>query len=569
MVAVRNIGLILSLLSAYFTWAQKPYVEIFVEPGCVEVGEQFNVIVKSNVSGEININFPEAFEQGFNVMNRMEQDFDGNTGEMVTFFFHGRSGSLNREGKFTFGPAYITKGKKVYSSNKITVKAKAESTSENPELNILQLRKPAVGVIEVSKNTVYAGEALVVNSKIISQFKPSHYDSYRSFTFSPTIDVHDLETGLQPTVNVVRYGNQERYSFENDKAVVFASATGKVKIEPFIMTLQSGFEGYEVRSRKNHFTVLPLPKGAPKDFTGGVGNFYLSSNLDGSSYKQGEMVTFTLTISGAGNLHDISKPKVNFGDDFKLYGDPKVIEKFSFTENGAEGSIQIVYHLQAVKSGKLQLPRISMSYFDPNTEKYTSTDLKSTTVEVEKDPNFIVQNTAEVNTGEIQIDRFNDEKSAGKGIFSSTTAKWVGVSTPIVLAFLFLMFRKKKEENDEPKITKTAVEPDLAPKIQSEEFLSVLAAHANNGNDLAFFTQLSKDLQKSVSQAAKNDVDWVLSLEERKQYFEIKGFSQEFQKDYFNLQQTCELCRYGCQIPDRDLHFYLDQAKDIFTTLEV
>lgn len=569
MVAMRYFSLLVTVLTACYSWAQKPYVEIRVEPSNVEVGEQFNVIVKSNVSGEINIQFPKAFEQGYNVMNRMEQEFDGNSGEMTTFFFHGRSGSLNQEGKFTFGPAFITKGKKVYKSNKVTVTAVGETSHPSPDLNVIQMRKPAIGIIEVSKNKVYAGEALVVNSRIISQFKPTHYESYKSFTFSPTVDAHELGADQQPMVELIQVGRQNRFAFDNDKTVIFANVTGKIKIEPFVMTLQSGFEGYEVRSHKNTFTVIPLPKGAPRDFTGGVGVFQISSALDEKVVKQGEMVTFTVTIKGYGNLHDISKPKIDFGKDFKLYGDPKLEDDYAFTTKGADGEIRIIYHLQVIGAGNLSLPEVSMSYFDPNEEKYKSTQADNLELEVEKNPDFVVQDQSSADKGEMQMDRYNTAETSTESFLSSPTAKWVGISTPLVLALLFLFFRKKKEEDPKPKNTKISEnkEPEITP-VSSQEFLSVLQALANNGNGLPFFTQLSRDLQIAVSQTAHNDPNWILSLEERKQFFQAKGFSDEFQKNYFELQQTCELCRYGCQVPDSDLNTYVDKAKSIFETLE-
>ncbi len=571
MVMMRYIGILITLLTSYFAWSQKPYVEIKVEPRRVEVGEQFTVIVKSNVSGDIEINLPKEFEQGYNILNRMEQEYDGNTGELVTYFFHGRTGTLSKAGKYTFGPAMIKANGHVYRSNKVNVRATEESDTADKGFGV-GFSKPAFGIIEASKTKVYAGEAFTVQCKVVSKFKPTHYDSYRPFNFDPAADQHKLGANTQPMVDMGTFRGERRYMFDHDKQVVFLNSPGKVLIHPFSLTLQVSYQGYEVRSKRNHIKVLPLPKGAPKTFTGGVGQFKIKSSCENKTVKQGDVIVFTVILSGNGNLHDMNRPKINFGDHFQIYGDPEIKEKFSYTSRGAEGETHIIYHLQAMKAGQAKFNPIQLSYFDPAAEEYKTVSDQPANIEIETNPDFVVEKKDQPTAKEARIDRFNsDSKDSEGGFLSSKTAKWIGIgiSTPLCLALLFLFFRKRKEDEQKviAKQTETAVEAQ-APKIPSTEFLSVLQAHANNGNELPFFTQLSSDLRKASSQAAKNDPDWVLSNDDLKSFFTQKGYSQEFQNDFFSLQQTCELCRYGCQKPEADLNIYLTKAKTIFETLE-
>lgn len=570
MVITRLFSLLFSLLSAAYVWSQKPYVEIFVEPDNVEVGEHFNVVVKSNISGEIEIKFPKEFEQGYNVMNRMEQDYDGNSGEIITYFFHGRSGLLNAEGKFTFGPALIKKGNKVYRSNKVTVYATIEPHPNDSKISANILNKPACGAIELSKEKVYVGEALVVKSKVFSQFKPTHYDSYRSYIFEPAADQHKLKETDEPLVEYGVFKGKRRFSFEHDQQVVFLNNPGRIKVEPFVMTLQSGFDGFEVRSRRNHIKVLPLPAGAPASFSGGVGHFLIKGEMDKSSIKQGDVLNYTLVISGNGNLHDINKPKINFGEFFELYGDPEIHENFKFTTKGAEGEIRYVYHLRAVKSGTAKIGQTHLSYFDPSAEIYKTVKTSSFQTEIQENPDFIVKDQSVSSTSEAKIERFNTqpETETSEGVFSHKAVKWISISAPFCLAFLFLLFRKKKKDEKRPSTSASETNDMPFQKVSSQEFLSVLQSHVNNGNELPFFTQLAKDLQVAVSQAAKNDPTWVLSKAEKQSFFGSKNLSPEFQSAFFTLEQTCELCRYACQKPESDLELYLDKAKYIFETLE-
>jgi hypothetical protein len=567
---IRYIGILFSLMSAFFALSQKPYVELIVQPADVEIGEAFNVIVKSNISGEINIDFPANYNQGYNVMNSMEQDFDGNTGEVVTFYFHARTGSISKEGKYTLGPAYVRKGNKVYRSNKVQVTANPKGTESNESVEASLFRKPACGSILLSKDKVYEGEPVLVQSKVIARFKPTHYDAYRSYGIESGADQHKLTGPQEIIVRNEKKGNKEHFIFELDKQVVFFNNPGRIKINPFEMTLQSGFEGFQINSKKNYIRVVPLPKNAPASFSGGVGEFSITSSFDRTNLKQGEIATLTLNISGSGNLHDITNPKLNLPPELKMYGDPERKEKFNFTEKGAEGNIQVQYHLQIVQDGDINFPAIAFAYFDPNSEKYITKYSKSTNLSVEKDPSFVMATNVENNkeAGTSKIEHYNTENSEEKSIFSNPVVKWIGISTPFCLAFLFLFIRAKKTKNETEKIVATKEELQ-APivKIDYNEWLSVLQSHVDTGNTLPFFTQLSKNLQNSVSQAARGDINWVLSREEIKEFFVQKNLPIDFQNDFFSLQQTCELCRYGCQVPDQDLNTYMNKAKTIFSTL--
>jgi hypothetical protein len=566
---IKYISILFSLMSALFALSQKPHVELIVQPSNVEVGEPFNVIVKSNLTGEINIEFPANYEQGYNVMNSMEQDFDGNTGDVVTFYFHARTGSISKEGKYTFGPAYVRKGNKVFRSNKVTITANERVSESNESVEISLFRKPACGAILVSKNKVYQGEPVVVEAKVTARFKPTHYDAYRSYSIQSGADQHKINGPQEILVRNENKGNKERFVFELDKQVVFFNNPGRIQIDPFEMTLQSGFDGVQISSKKNYIRVVPLPKNAPNSFIGGVGEFEVTSSFKRSELKQGEVTTFTIIISGKGNLHDVVNPKLSLPPELKMYGDPERVEKFSFTEKGAHGTIQIQYHLQVIKDGDIKFPALAMTYFDPNSEKYITKYGSPSRLIVEKNPSFILANEAiskENNTNQIQ--NYYSQETTPKSIFSNSTVKWIGISTPFCLAFLFLLFKVKKNKKKQPVISITPeISAKVVERVHPNEWLSILQSNADMGNVVPFFTQLSKNLQNSISQAAYGDLNWVLSREETKDFFNQKQLSSDFQSNFFNLMQTCELCRYGCQTPEEDLNKYLDRAKSIFNTL--
>ena len=83
--------------------------------------------------------------------------------------------------------------------------------------------------------------------------------------------------------------------------------------------------------------IYPLPTGKPADFSGGVGEFNISSSINSKELKTNDAITIKLGISGTGNLKLISNPEIKFPDDFEVY-DPKVDNQVRLTREGLTGN---------------------------------------------------------------------------------------------------------------------------------------------------------------------------------------------------------------------------------------
>ena len=72
-------------------FGQKPIVKLEIEPRSVQIGDEIVVTVKTNVQGEIDIDFPSAFVNGYAVMNGMEQEMDYNTGRVISLYYYSQN----------------------------------------------------------------------------------------------------------------------------------------------------------------------------------------------------------------------------------------------------------------------------------------------------------------------------------------------------------------------------------------------------------------------------------------------------------------------------------------------
>jgi hypothetical protein len=434
--------LFIALFWPLYLLSQKPSIQLEIDPKVIVTNDVFSITVRSNINGEIEIELPDEYIHGYNVMNGMEQDVDYATGKIITYYYVSQTGTFRKPGTYKIGPAILKKGAKTFKSNTVSIQVNRESgsgTKEN-DLTAKQLRQPAFGIIKTSSSKIYAGEPLVVNAKIYSRFDPTHLESYKSYTVPGALEKHDLMGGSSRIVVEEEYVKRSLfYTFEHDKKVVFPEGTGKLIIDPFRLILRRGLDGVPITSSPESVEILPLPRKAPATFTGGVGEFSINRTISPVKTKEGDVITVELTVKGTGNLHAIDQPKLNLPAECSIYGDPIIKEDFIFGDKGAEGSIAITYHVKVNTSGKLNLPGTAFSYFDPNKEKYITIRSTADEITIDQNPNL---NTKD------EFTEFNasNEGSAGQTTIKTgpqsqsgnenTWSKWLLIGTPISLLLI-------------------------------------------------------------------------------------------------------------------------------------
>lgn len=562
---------ILFCFVAFYTAAQKPIVILEVEPKEAEVGEILTITVKSNVQGEIDIDFPSGFVHGYNVMNGMEQEIDYSTGKVVSFYYFSQTGAMPKSGTFKIGPAYVKKGNKVYRSNVVNITINKENTvSSGDELSSKQLRQPAFGVIEKSKSVIYEGEPLILNAKVYAQFNASHLENYQEYTMDGVLDKHDISNASRIMVEEEKIKRKTFYTFVHDKKVVFPTGTGTMTIDPFKLILRRGFESLPLTSSSTTVEVKPLPGNVPKDFIGAVGQFEISRELKTSEFKQGDVLTMIVEVSGHGNLQNILEPKLNLPRGFVIYGDPIVKEDFVYGSRGAEGKISYEYNIQITRYGKLTLPETVISYFDPTKEKYIQVASGMDVLNVEKNEQFkatlsdtstIASTPTEVTVSPLRRDEGN---KLTPNILYNSPIFWLGVSSPMLLAFILGLWWKKKEEK-----SIVGEQKQVRHKTQMEiQLLFIEAEHALKQGDFNnYYNFIEKGIQRSMALYLKHDDTLVLSKAE------IFSMLKEQKIDTYKIQAlqevytACEYARYGMGQSSEDHEKVVVSAKEVIQSI--
>jgi len=228
-------------------------------------------------------------------------------------------------------------------------------------------------------------------------------------------------------------------------------------IDPFEAFFNGGSGYVEVKKKivapGVEIQVDPLPD-RPANFSGGVGKFNISAQLNKTETKANDPVSLRVIVSGTGNLKLIKQPVVNFPKDFDKY-DAKITDKTKLTVNGVEGSM--IYDILAVPrhQGKYEIPPIEFTYYDTSAHKYVTVKSEGFTLNVAKGSgtasvsDFTGQEDLQMLGKDIRHIKMGDSRQHSlNDFFFGSTGYWVALAfLALVFVSLFVVFRQRAIEN--------------------------------------------------------------------------------------------------------------------------
>jgi len=249
-----------------------------------------------------------------------------------------------KEGTFTIGPATINVDGSTYRSNAVQIKVispdqipksqaqqeAGKSGSSSPTIKSTDAFIRAI----VSKNTMYEQEGFTVTFRLYTTLNVVDFGKIEFPEFEGFM-VEEIELPMNQQLKIEQYNGKSYYTADLRKTLLFPQRSGKITIPSgrieMVFSVPSGkristFFGSQevvVDVKKTLVTnpvsvnVTPLPD-KPDSFTGAVGSFTFRSKINPQEVKANEPVTFTLEISGTGNLKLIQNPHVEFPSNFEV-----------------------------------------------------------------------------------------------------------------------------------------------------------------------------------------------------------------------------------------------------------
>lgn len=247
----------------------------------------------------------------------------------------------------------------------------------------------------------YQGEAVVVTHKLYVKEDISGYSIERaSFGGSNDLWMDPLELSRQEksteTVNGKTYT-----VFTIKQTAVYPTKTGKIVIpklnvilairvpatsrDPFWGMFQT-YQTQTVQLTSNELTVKvkALPGARNDGKTEVVGNFNITSNISKTDAYANEPITFTVTVSGNGNLHHVSNEDFNI--DFPADCDvtyPKVISHISAKGDIVSGTKTFRFTIIPRMEGSYLIPGVKYTYYDYDSGSYKTLTTQDYQLEIQ------------------------------------------------------------------------------------------------------------------------------------------------------------------------------------------
>lgn len=518
-------------------------VDLIIEPSTAEIGETFEVTVTSTEIGTIDFSkIPDEFIQDYAIKQGSTHQ-SGPNGATVLHYYT-ISGVIKTPGNYTFGPVTLTEGNISHVSNTVTINISPKVKMIAGSVSKQQFRDAAFGIIEANKTTLYEGEPLLIRAKVYARYKPTHVQNYSPYTLRGAIVKHPMGGGSGLNALIERFRGEEFYALDYDKNVVFPSGVGRLTIEPYKLNLHQGYQNFHVLSSKLNITVLSLPANPPKDFIGAVGTFDVARVVKEKKFSQGDVIKMKVVVRGIGNLHNITVPQLKLPKGFTIYGDPIIDEDYTVGIRGAEGEITYEFNIEVTASGMTYLPATSITYFDPNLERYVTVETTSDSLDIKESKifkNALANDNKNGRASELVVHEFNPRTDSGqhaRGTVFGTPVFWGGVSIPLASAFLFLLFAKRKEGEDERNAAKIARNKH-ANEIQ--ENLAATAQAVSLEDRSIFYASLEKTVRSVF--AVMSTEDKVLSKQEMIDFAE--KVNPEMKQNCIELFESSEIAKFS------------------------
>jgi len=504
-------------------------------------------------------------------------------------------------GSFTIGSASIMISRQRYVANGLSVKvlpqdknakARGKNGGESPSEGASTASISSGDVFmkaNVTKTRVYEQEAFLVTYKLYSLPDVLGVENFKLPDFKGFVmQKIDLPTDQRPQIE--RYNGHNYTTFVLYQVLLFPQRSGTYDIER-----ASGTFGFRLRNQRKVrsifddffdtyqdvkrtlaapsicINVTPLPMaGKPATFSGAVGNFHMSAQIDKTIMKTNEPVTVRVTVSGTGNLKLINTLPLKFPADFEAY-EPKVDNNYRPSASGVTGTKTMEFLAIPRQPGDFVISPVSFSYFDVSTHSYKTISTPAYKLHVDKgsgSASTVVDNTQKEDIKVLNKDiRYinTDHFSVSKQpeFFIKTSWFWLLYVIPLLLAVvLYFLFRKQALDNANVALVRNRKANKMALKR-----LKQASAHLKEQKKELFYDEVLKACWGYLSYKLNIPVA-DLTKEKMQSELVLHAVDDSLIGRYMALLNTCEFARYAPVTSNDQLDTVFAEAVAVIEALE-
>ena len=578
-------------------------------PSHVGVGEQFRLtytVNTQNVSEFRAGNIPDELEVLIGPNRSVQSSYqiiNGHTSSSssITYTY---IVVATKNGTYTIPAAHVVVDGKSIASNALTIKVSGSSQGhsgnttsprqQRQQDNEPELRDAGSHIsgsdlfikVSANKKRVYEQEPILLTYKVYTLVSLTQLEG--KMPDLKGFHTQEVDLPQQKSFKIETLNGRPYRTVTWSQYVMFPQLTGKLtipsitfngivvqqnrNIDPFEAFFNGGSGYVEVKKQiiapSIDIQVDPLPQ-RPANFSGGVGKFSISAQLDKTEAKANDPISLRVIVSGIGNLKLIRQPQVEFPKDFDKY-DAKITDKTKLTANGVEGSM--IYDILAVPRhpGKFEIPPIEFVFFNTATQKYETVKSEGFTLDVAKGSgsakvsDFTGQEDLQLLNKDIRHIKTNaSQQHPLNDFFFGSTGYWCSlIILAVIFISLFVIFRQRAIEN--ANITKQRGK--RANKVATKRLKKASRLMAENKPG-EFYDEVLRALWGYVGDKLAIPVEQ-LSHDNISQRLTERQVDEATIAEFMGALDECEFERYAPGDPKGNMNKVYDKAMNAIEKIE-
>lgn len=433
----------------------------------------------------------------------------------------------------------------------------------------------------IDRKSVYQNEQLLLTYSLYTRYD-TRYEGFEKEPETSGFWIEDFPMEREIERETVRMNGKRYVKADVKKTALFPTAPGTYSIQPGSLKVSireeprgssvfdeffsdSFFNSGSFFARRQNrllnpppiqLTVKPLPEsGKPAGFQGAVGQFRISATIDRDKVKQNEPVTMKLTIEGEGNIETLTRPKIPELSGFKTY-DADTSSQLFKTGNVIGGAKSFEIAFIPKDEGKVFIPPLDFSFFDPRAERYVTLRTPNFPVTVEKsDQEFkmpeeisakgIFKKQVKLEAKDISFiaERLPDPLPAK--VFHLAYRVLLGLNVLLLIVLGVLFFKSREEEifsKDEGLKRRKRARAVAQMNLKK---LGRLARGTKPEQTAAFFVELEHSLTQYISDKLNLSTYGVTRRDLEEALANLLGAEDPLLKELIQLYDLCDESGFG------------------------
>jgi hypothetical protein len=444
--------------------------------------------------------------------------------------------------------------------------------------------------LEYDKKSAFVGEQITVWIKLYTQVNISGIDQQFKGPEFPGFYQQDVELPALTSLEREKVGDDIYYTGVIKKMLLFPQKSGDIAIEPFDMIVevqkqskrrsQSMFDDFfgpqyersriNLTSNRVKFNIKPLPGNQPTGYSGAVGKFQINGNANLLHVKTNDAITFSIAITGKGNLKLIDDIQSSFPPAFDVF-DPVRKAQLDNGNMGKSGKVTFEYTGIPRHAGNFNIPPFVLVYFDPETQKYNTISTQSFDIIVDKGDG----DTTSIMSGNLSKEdiellgsdiRFieSNTKLHPRSSFVFGSVGFYSVYIFSLLIFIVILIIRKERIKRSADIGR--YRNRKASRIANKRLRKAHQLLKSN-NIKEFYDELEQALWIYLSDKLRINFS-ELSKDKAEEEFKKRGVPEELTSDFFKLINSCEYARYAPGGMESEMSDILNESAKILNNLD-